>query len=252
VYVADTYNFEGTNFINTIRMIAPNGTVSSVAGNANFAGFYQEGIGTNAFFNGPLGLAVYVNGPVTNIYVADSATMPFAGLPPAAWSRASPSEGLLVTRRASRSMPPAMCMSPIREQYNLGNHSWRPGHNHRRNGRVRGQRRWTRPRGAVCQSHRFGGGCCDQHLCGRYDNNTIRKGTPYTAQTVMLKLDTLPSGFPVEANGTNYPATPQVFALATNTSVTVMATTSNVISFTNTVITTNNFIFTTGRRTTSR
>ena len=55
-------------------------------------------------------------------------------------------------------------------------------------------------------------------------NNTIRKGTPYTAQTVVLTLTTSPDGLPLEVNGMNYAYTPQVIALATNSTNTVTAT----------------------------
>jgi hypothetical protein len=71
-------------------------------------------------------------------------------------------------------------------------------------------------------------------------NNTIRKGTPYTAQTAVLTLTTSPDGLPVEVNGTNYAYTPQVFAFATNSTNTVAATTTNTVTAT----TTNGFIFT--------
>jgi hypothetical protein len=64
-------------------------------------------------------------------------------------------------------------------------------------------------------------------------NNTIRKGTPDTAQTVVLTLTTSPDGLPLEVNGTNYAYTPQVFALAANSTNTVTATTSNDYVFAN-------------------
>jgi len=55
-------------------------------------------------------------------------------------------------------------------------------------------------------------------------NNTIRKGTPYTAQTVVLTLTTSPDGLPLEVNGANYAYTPQVFAFAANSTNTATAT----------------------------
>ena len=83
-------------------------------------------------------------------------------------------------------------------------------------------------------------------------NNTIRKGTPYTAQTVVLTLTTSPSGLPLEVNGKNYASTPQVFAFATNSTNTVTATTTNDYIFANWtqggtgVSTSNNYTFTLG------
>jgi len=58
VYVADSFN-------NLIRKITPNGFVSTLAGQANVAGFTD---GTNATFNTPTGVAVDNSG---NVYVAD-------------------------------------------------------------------------------------------------------------------------------------------------------------------------------------
>jgi sugar lactone lactonase YvrE len=61
VYVADSQN-------NTIRMIAPGGVVSTLAGVAtNFAGS-ADGFGTNASFNLPAAVSVDAS---TNVYVAD-------------------------------------------------------------------------------------------------------------------------------------------------------------------------------------
>ncbi len=71
-------------------------------------------------------------------------------------------------------------------------------------------------------------------------NNTIRKGTPDTAQTVVLTLTTSPDGLPLGVNGTNYAYTPQVFAFATNSTNTVTATTTNTVTAT----TTNGYVFT--------
>ncbi|MDR3694401.1 gliding motility-associated C-terminal domain-containing protein [Mucilaginibacter sp.] len=58
VYVADSFN-------NLIRKITPNGTVSTLAGQANVAGSAD---GVNATFNSPTGVAVDNSG---NVYVAD-------------------------------------------------------------------------------------------------------------------------------------------------------------------------------------
>lgn len=61
IYVADTGN-------DTIRKIAPNGTVSTFAGSPGVAGS-TDGNGTNALFNGPQAVAVDSAG---NVYVADT------------------------------------------------------------------------------------------------------------------------------------------------------------------------------------
>jgi sugar lactone lactonase YvrE len=61
LYVADSGN-------HTVRVIAPDGTVSTLAGSPGVAG-YQEGIGTQALFNNPTALAVDAQG---NVYVADT------------------------------------------------------------------------------------------------------------------------------------------------------------------------------------
>ncbi len=55
--------------------ITPDGTVTTLAGNPNFMSFgskvggYKDGIGTNALFDHPYGIAVDVAG---NLYVADT------------------------------------------------------------------------------------------------------------------------------------------------------------------------------------
>lgn len=61
IYIADTGN-------NTIRKIAANGTVSTLAGSPGISGSL-DGNGTNALFNGPQGIAIDRSG---NIYVADT------------------------------------------------------------------------------------------------------------------------------------------------------------------------------------
>jgi sugar lactone lactonase YvrE len=61
VFFADTGN-------NTIRKIATNGVVSTLAGLAGTAG-HADGVGTNAQFNGPAGVAVDAAG---NVFVADT------------------------------------------------------------------------------------------------------------------------------------------------------------------------------------
>ena len=77
-------------------------------------------------------------------------------------------------------------------------------------------------------------------------NNTIRKGTPYIAQTVVLTLDTSPSGLPVSVNGTNYPYTPQILAFAASSTNTATITVTNNYAFTNTagITAANNYAFT--------
>ena len=61
LYVADTGN-------NTIRVITPSGSVSTLAGTVGLYGS-SDGTGKNARFNGPTGLAVDAAG---NVYVADT------------------------------------------------------------------------------------------------------------------------------------------------------------------------------------
>lgn len=61
VYVADSDN-------STIREITPKGQVSTIAGQAGVAG-YSDGVGTNALFFLPKGLAVDASG---NLYVVDT------------------------------------------------------------------------------------------------------------------------------------------------------------------------------------
>jgi mucin-19 len=60
IYVADTYNVR-------IRMISPTGSVTTLAGDGNNG--FVDGIGTNARFFYPYGLAVDISG---NVYVADT------------------------------------------------------------------------------------------------------------------------------------------------------------------------------------
>ena len=74
LYVADAYN-------STIRRITPVGTnwvTSTIAGQAQFYGI-QDGIGTNAFFYVPAGIAVDAN---TNVYVTDNYGMVVRKLTP--------------------------------------------------------------------------------------------------------------------------------------------------------------------------
>jgi sugar lactone lactonase YvrE len=60
VYVADTYNHR-------IRLISKSGNVTTLAGNGSAS--YADGMGTDALFDGPSGVAVGSNGKV---YVADT------------------------------------------------------------------------------------------------------------------------------------------------------------------------------------
>lgn len=62
VYVADENN-------NCIRQISPSGAVTTLAGDALTHGDYADGIGTDARFDAPTGIAVDKQG---NIYVSDS------------------------------------------------------------------------------------------------------------------------------------------------------------------------------------
>ena len=64
VYVADTMN-------HTIRKISPAGVVTTFAGQALTPGL-DDGVGTNAFFTNPQGLALDTNG---NLYVAGANTI---------------------------------------------------------------------------------------------------------------------------------------------------------------------------------
>src|SRR5208283_4951170 len=61
VYVADTYN-------NTMRKVTPAGVVTTIAGLAGVSGS-ADGIGANAQFDFPFGVAV---DSATNVYVADA------------------------------------------------------------------------------------------------------------------------------------------------------------------------------------
>lgn len=64
LYVADLYN-------HVVRQISPTGVVRTIAGRHEVSG-YQDGLGTNAMFSYPKGLALDTNG---NLYVADSGTV---------------------------------------------------------------------------------------------------------------------------------------------------------------------------------
>lgn len=72
VYVADTQN-------QTIRKITPDGTVSTLAGNANVSGD-SDGTGSNATFGYPEGVAVDHSG---NVYVADTSNSLIRKITPA-------------------------------------------------------------------------------------------------------------------------------------------------------------------------
>jgi len=61
IFVTDTYN-------STVREISAGGVVSTIAGNADIAG-YLDGVGTATLFNYPQGIATDSNG---NVYVADT------------------------------------------------------------------------------------------------------------------------------------------------------------------------------------
>ena len=68
VYVADRNN-------QTIREISPAGAVTTIAGTPALNGSYADGVGTDARFNSPAGVAVDRAG---NIYVSEAgnATIP--------------------------------------------------------------------------------------------------------------------------------------------------------------------------------
>lgn len=72
IIVADTFN-------DTIRRITPNGTVTTVAGQAGQRGS-EDGTGTAARFNHPMGVAVDAAG---NIFVADSSNITIRRITPA-------------------------------------------------------------------------------------------------------------------------------------------------------------------------
>ena len=67
VYVAD--------FSNAVIRKISSGTVTTVAGQAGQAG-YLDGLGTNALFNAPVGLAVDIS---NNLYITDS-LVPYTGV----------------------------------------------------------------------------------------------------------------------------------------------------------------------------
>ena len=72
LYVADTFN-------DTVRKIAPDGTVTTLAGSAGLSGS-NDGTGANALFNQPGGVAADAAG---NIYVADTANAIIRRITPA-------------------------------------------------------------------------------------------------------------------------------------------------------------------------
>ncbi len=74
VYVADSYN-------NTIRKITPDGAVVTLAGRGSTNSGGADGIGTNASFSHPLGVAVDGAG---NVYVADTLNSTIRKISPAA------------------------------------------------------------------------------------------------------------------------------------------------------------------------
>ena len=97
VYVADTGN-------NTIRRIAPDGTVTTLAGgDANNAG-NADGTGSAARFNAPSGMAV---GPDGDLYVADSTNSRIRRVTPAG----------VVTTYAGSSLGYADATSPLAAQF---------------------------------------------------------------------------------------------------------------------------------------
>jgi hypothetical protein len=72
LYVSDTVN-------NTIRKVAPDGTVSTLAGSAGLSGS-TDGTGSAARFNFPVGIGVDATG---NVYVADSKNFTIRKITPA-------------------------------------------------------------------------------------------------------------------------------------------------------------------------
>ena len=207
----------------------------------------------NALFNTPNGIAVDSS---TNVYVADSSNNLIYRLRPAAWSRpfATSGDGLF-------NSPEGVAVDGAGNVYvaNTGANTIL--------GIPRGGGLTTNIAGAAGLT----GSADGLGSAAQFDtpiglavdasgnvyvadslNNTIRKGTPYTAQTAVLTLTTSPSGFPLEVNGTNYASTPQVFAFATGSTNTVTATTNSGYTFINwtqggtVVSTSSNYTFTLG------
>lgn len=106
LYVADTA-------VQTIRKVTPGGAVFTIAGLASALGASSNGIGSNARFSSPSGIAVDDWG---NVYIADTANhtirkgVPaFSNLPPVAVASATPVSGpapLLVSFRGNDSYDP--------------------------------------------------------------------------------------------------------------------------------------------------
>jgi hypothetical protein len=223
LYVADTYN-------NVIRMITSNGTVSTYAGNP--VGGYSNATGTNALFSSPSGIAVDSS---TNVYVADSDNNAIRQIAPG---------GVVttLTNGALFDFPEGVAVDNAGNVYVAStdaNTILGIPHGSNNTTTIAGTAGLTGSADGLGSAAQF-----DSPIGLAVDasgnvyvadalNNTIRKGTPYTAGTVVLTLTTSPDGLPLEVNGTSYAYTPQVFALATNRTNTVTATTTNDYIFTN-------------------
>ncbi len=244
LYVADTYN-------DAIRMIIPNGTVSTYAGNPNVNAGYMDATGTNALFNTPNGIAVDIN---SNVYVADSGNNAIRQIAPGGVVTTLTNGGLF-------NFPEGVAVDGVGNVYvaNTGANT------------ILGINAGGKVTTTIAGTAGLVGSADGLGSAAQFDtpvglavdasgnvyvadvlNNTIRKGTPYTAQTAVLTLTTSPSGFPLEVNGTSYSSTPQVFAFAAGSTNTVTATTNSGYTFINWTLggtvesTSSNYTFTLG------
>jgi len=225
LYVADTYN-------NAIRMITTSGAVSTYAGNPNGNAGYKDATGTNALFNQPNGIAV--DGQ-TNVYVADSGNNAIRQITP---GRAVTT----LTNGAFLNFPEGVAADSVGNVYVANSYTntiLGIPHGAKSMTNIAGTAGLTGSADGLGTNAQFYtpiGLALDASgnvYVADVLNNTIRKGTPYTAATVVLTLTTSPSGLPLEVNGINYASTPQVLAFASNSMNTNTATSTNDYAFTN-------------------